>query len=194
MIKTKAKELTLRRYIEHDRDTDPLTLLYNKAAVGREISKHINEGGTGVFMFVDLDNFKKVNDTYGHAVGDDVLHEFGDCIRRVFRHTDILGRFGGDEFIIFLPHPIDDDIVSTRAQDLLSLMDENIKIEDASIDFHASIGIAKCPEDGTTYEEVMEKADQALYYSKKNGKNMFMYYDNLPEEYLKSLEEEEENN
>ena len=70
-------------------------------------------------------------------------------------------------------------------------MDENIKIEDASIDFHASIGIAKCPEDGTTYEEVMEKADQALYYSKKNGKNMFMYYDNLPEDYLKSLEEAE---
>ena len=193
MIKTKAKELTLRRYIEHDRDTDPLTLLYNKAAVGREITKHIEEGGTGVFMFVDLDNFKKVNDTYGHAVGDDVLHEFGDCIRRVFRHTDILGRFGGDEFIIFLPNPIEDDVVSTRAQDLLSLMDENIKIEDASIDFHASIGIAKCPSNGATYEEVMEKADQALYYSKKNGKNMFMYYDNLPEEYLKSLEEEENN-
>ena len=193
MIKTKAKELTLRRYIEHDRDTDPLTLLYNKAAVGREITKHIDTGGTGVFMFVDLDNFKKVNDTYGHAVGDDVLHEFGDCIRRVFRHTDILGRFGGDEFIIFLPNPIEDDVVSTRAQDLLSLMDENIKIEDASIDFHASIGIAKCPSNGATYEEVMEKADQALYYSKKNGKNMFMYYDNLPEEYLKSLEEEDNN-
>lgn len=70
-------------------------------------------------------------------------------------------------------------------------MDENIKIEDTSIDFHASIGIAKCPENGATYEEVMEKADQALYYSKKNGKNMFMYYDNLPEDYLKSLEEAE---
>lgn len=191
MIKTKAKELTLRRYIEHDRDTDPLTLLYNKAAVGREISKHINEGGTGVFMFVDLDNFKKINDTYGHAMGDDVLHEFGDCIRRIFRHTDILGRFGGDEFIIFLPHPIDDDIVSTRAQDLLDLMNETIKIEDDTIDFHASIGIAKCPENGATYEDVMAKADQALYYSKKNGKNMFMYYDSLPEDYLKSLEEQE---
>lgn len=188
MIKTKAKELTLRRYIEHDRDTDPLTLLYNKAAVGREISKHINEGGTGVFMFIDLDNFKKINDTYGHAVGDDVLHEFGDCIRRVFRHTDILGRFGGDEFIIFLPNPIDDEVVSTRAQELLDLMNENIKIEDDSIDFHASIGIAKCPSNGTTYEAVMEKADQALYYSKKNGKNMYMYYDNLPEDYLKTLE------
>ncbi len=189
MIKTKAKELTLRRYIEHDRDTDPLTLLYNKAAVSREITNHINEGGTGVFMFVDLDNFKKINDTYGHAVGDDVLHEFGDCIRRVFRHTDILGRFGGDEFIIFLPNPIDDEVVSTRAQELLNLMNENIKIEDDSIDFHASIGIAKCPSNGTTYEDVMAKADQALYYSKKNGKNMYMYYDNLPEDYLKSLEQ-----
>ena len=192
MIKTKAKELTLRRYIEHDRDTDPLTLLYNKAAVGREISNHIDNGGTGVFMFVDLDNFKKINDTYGHAMGDDVLHEFGDCIRRIFRHTDILGRFGGDEFIIFLPHPIDEDVVSTRAQDLLDLMQETIKIEDDTIDFHASIGIAKCPENGATYEDVMEKADKALYYSKKNGKNMFMYYDNLPEDYLKSLEEQEQ--
>lgn len=190
MIKTKAKELTLRRYIEHDRDTDPLTLLYNKAAVGREITNHIKEGGTGVFMFVDLDNFKKINDTYGHAVGDDVLHEFGDCIRRVFRHTDILGRFGGDEFIIFLPNPIDDEVVSTRAQELLDLMNENIKIDDDSIDFHASIGIAKCPSNGATYEDVMAKADQALYYSKKNGKNMYMYYDNLPEDYLKSLEEQ----
>ncbi|MBO7179019.1 MAG: diguanylate cyclase [Clostridia bacterium] len=193
MIKTKAKELTLRRYIEHDRDTDPLTLLYTKAAVGREISKHINNGGTGVFMFVDLDNFKKVNDTYGHAFGDDVLHEFGDCIRRIFRHTDILGRFGGDEFIIFLPHPIDDEIISTRAQDLLDLMQENIKIEDESIDFHASIGIAKCPENGATYEDVMAKADQALYYSKRNGKNMYKYYDDLPEDYLKSLEEQTQN-
>lgn len=187
MIKTKAKELTLRRYIEHDRDTDPLTLLFNKAAVGREITDHITNGGTGVFMFVDLDNFKKINDTYGHAFGDDILHEFGDCIRRVFRHTDILGRFGGDEFIIFLPNPIDDDVVSTRAQELLDLMNENIKIEDETIDFHASIGIAKCPSNGTTYEDVMAKADQALYYSKKNGKNMFMYYDNLPEDYLISL-------
>lgn len=188
MIKTKAKELTLRRYIEHDRDTDPLTLLYNKAAVNREISKHIGDGGTGVLMFIDLDNFKKINDTYGHAFGDDVLHEFGDCIRRIFRHTDILGRFGGDEFLVFLPHPIENDVVSTRAQELLDLMQENIKIEDESIDFHASIGIAKCPEDATTYEAVMEKADQALYYSKRNGKNMYMYYDELPEEYLNSLE------
>jgi len=123
MIKTKAKELTLRRYIEHDRDTDPLTLLYNKAAVGREISNHINGGGTGVFMFVDLDNFKKVNDTYGHAVGDDVLHEFGDCIRRVFRHTDILGRFGGDEFIIITPM-LDADSIENLMQKLTDAADK----------------------------------------------------------------------
>jgi putative two-component system response regulator len=71
-------------------------------------------------------------------------------------------------------------------------MNETIKIEDDTIDFHASIGIAKCPENGTTYEDVMAKADQALYYSKKNGKNMYMYYDQLPEDYLKSLEEQEE--
>lgn len=189
MITTKAKELTLKRYIEHDRDTDPLTLIYNKGAVGREITNHLEAGGTGVFMFVDLDNFKKVNDTYGHAFGDDVLHTFGDCIRRIFRHTDILGRFGGDEFIIFLPHPIEDEVVSTRAQDLLDLMQETIKIDDTTLDFHASIGIAKCPEDGTTYDEIMARADKALYYAKKNGKNMYMYYENLPEEYLKSTEE-----
>ncbi len=182
MIKTKAKELTLRRYIERDRDTDPLTLLYNKAAVNREISNHLANGGTGILMFIDLDNFKKVNDTYGHAVGDDVLHEFGDCILRVFRHTDILGRFGGDEFIIFLPHPIEDDIVSARAQNLLDLMNQNIKIEDETIDFHASIGIAKYPQDATTHDDLMKRADEALYYAKKHGKNMYMYYENLPEE------------
>ena len=108
---------------------------------------------------------------------------------RIFRHTDILGRFGGDEFIIFLPHPIEDEVVSTRAQDLLNLMQETIKIEDKTLDFHASIGIAKCPEDGTTYDEIMAKADKALYYAKKNGKNMYMYYENLPEDYSKSTEE-----
>lgn len=182
MIKTKVKELTLRRYIEHDRDHDPLTLLYNKSAGHREISYHLNSGGTGVLMFIDLDNFKKVNDTYGHAFGDSVLHEFGECVRRVFRHTDILCRFGGDEFIVFLPNPIEDDVVSVRAQNLLDLMQETIKIEDETIDFHASIGIARCPEDTTEYDDLMEKADAALYYSKKNGKNMYMYFENLPEE------------
>ncbi len=190
MIKTKAKEMTLRRYIERDRDTDPLTLLYNKAAVNREIAKHLKTGGTGVLMFADLDNFKKVNDTYGHAVGDDVLHEFGDCVRRVFRHTDILGRFGGDEFIIFLPNPIEDDIVSARAQNLLDLMNENIKIDDESIDFHASIGVAKCPQDALELDDLMKKADDALYYAKKHGKNMFMYYENLPEDAKVIIEEE----
>ncbi len=81
-----------------------------------------------------------------------------------------------------MPHPIEDDIVSARAQNLLDLMNENIKIEDESIDFHASIGIAKCPDDAISHDDLMKRADEALYYAKKHGKNMFMYYENLPED------------
>ena len=173
--KLKEFELRLRA------DKDPLTGLLNKEATRKLIEKALeNYGGPdriGALLMIDSDDFKHINDTYGHIVGDKVLAKIGEILSGNFKGMDVTGRVGGDEFMVFINN-------IRTAQDAVFLSEKINRLvrnafldEEFGKDVSVSIGIVVCPEYGTDYEELYSKADKALYYMKKHGKSGCMLYD-----------------
>lgn len=181
VMRTKMRDLTQYRYISRENDTDELTKLLTKAAVERDVQGYIRATGlAAVLLIIDLDDFKSINDTFGHTYGDAVLRKMGQCIKQVFRESDIKGRFGGDEFVLFLPGLDKREVIIQRVEMLISLMRSRIELPDNGGEVHASIGIALYPEHACTYEALFRCADEALYESKKNGKNCYTFYLDYP--------------
>lgn len=157
---------------------DQLTELYNKSAFYEKVKKFIKENkeSTCTFIFIDLDNFKAVNDNLGHMVGDEVLKDTANKINDVFNGTEaIVSRFGGDEFCVFNP-----SLSISLIKEKLKLLCDNLNAKyignDIEVRVSASIGIAFYPNDGNTVESLIEKSDVALYLSKEKGKNQFTIY------------------
>ena len=165
--------------LEEKADTDLLTGLSNKMATERKIKEYISENPKELaLMFVlDIDNFKKINDTMGHVFGDEVLRTLGKHIGENFRVTDIIGRTGGDEFTIFLKSLKDDSNTLREAQKLVDFFKEFEAGEYVKYSATASIGAAVFPEDGDDFETLYKAADQALYKAKERGKNQLAFYD-----------------
>ena len=163
------------KYLIHLSEIDPLTSVFNKETTQKLIEQKLNNKEHCCFLILDVDAFKSVNDTYGHAVGDKVLENLGLLFKNHFRQSDIVGRIGGDEFIILIQ---DENITESRIQSLLQKVNE-LKIEELK-DFKLSIsiGIAFAPKDGTTFMELYRHADQALYQTKRTGKNNYKIYKN----------------
>ncbi len=124
-------------------------------------------------MFLDLDGFKQINDTYGHEFGDQVLKSIADRITAEIRETDTVARIGGDEFIIILTSLPQIDIAERISTDLNRRIARPIPIDDETVMISASIGIAVYPDDGETADELMRNADRAMYRVKDAGKNDF---------------------
>lgn len=175
-MRMKISEAVSRRHIEKERDTDDLTRLMTKAAANREIEVFLEERTSAVLMLLDIDNFKQVNDLMGHAYGDTVLRKTSEILRIVFRDTDILSRFGGDEFVLFLPGIGDRDVVEARVKTLMSMLEMHMMGSEQDINITASVGIAMYPQDAGSYDELFQKADEALYASKRKGKNGYTFY------------------
>ena len=127
-------------------------------------------------LFVDLDNFKDVNDALGHARGDDVLVEAGRRLRRVLRAEDLIGRLGGDEFAVLLPDLRRAGEAEEVADRLLKAMRRPFVLHDRSFTLGASFGIAQYPEHGTTAEALLHHSDVALYCAKRDGGNCRRHY------------------
>ncbi len=158
--------------------TDPMTGLLNKASSEKEIDKEC-KSSAGAMMMIDLDNFKLVNDIYGHDMGDKVLIRFAEIIQSAIRSTDIAGRLGGDEFIAFCKNISDESVIADKAayineQVLLSAKEYMGK--DMTIPLGASIGCVFVPDEGKTYKELYKKADLALYDVKQHGKHGYRIY------------------
>lgn len=152
---------------------DLMTGLLNKTAAQREIAA-LCAKNQGVLMLLDLDNFKPVNDLYGHAMGDKILIRFAELIKSMIRSTDTAGRIGGDEFIAFCRGMHDKKIILERARIInhyLLLSAKNFMGEDMTIPLGTSIGAVFVPDDGTDFAALMRKADKALYTVKQNGKH-----------------------
>jgi len=124
-------------------------------------------------MFIDLDRFKEVNDTLGHAVGDELLLQFTARVRDYLREDDTLARLGGDEFIVLLPELDKLSDVTHVAERLIELNRNPYCINNESIQIGSSIGISLYPEDGTTVQELLNGADIAMYRSKRDGRNQY---------------------
>ena len=159
-------------------DTDQLTGLNNKIATERKIQEYIeqNPDSQCLFFLFDIDNFKKINDTLGHAFGDEVLRSLGHQLSNEFRVTDIIGRTGGDEFILFLKNIKSDEILEKEAQRLVNFFHSFQAGEYVKYSATSSIGATVFPRDAKDYYGLYTAADSALYEAKRQGKNRMVFY------------------
>lgn len=165
--------------ILHSAQTDELTQVYSRKYAEQFAENALEEAKDGsihAFFIMDIDKFKEVNDVYGHAVGDVVLRTFGVLLGRRFRGDDIVGRIGGDEFIILMRNVTTKEAVRTKAEQLMAETKKLVFDEMDGKGITISVGIALAPEHGKTYMNLYRSADQALYETKRNGRNGFTIY------------------
>ena len=172
-VSEKTKEL------HHIANHDSLTGLPNRLLFLDRLEqsiKHAKRNNKKIsVLFLDLDRFKEVNDTYGHEFGDKLLKVVSKKIISSIREEDTISRLGGDEFTIILNDLKEEDIISTT-QKIINLMQEKIYINDTEIFTTFSIGISNFPQDGMTSEILIRNADTAMYKAKELGKNQYQFY------------------
>ena len=171
-----------KREMEELRDhsrRDSLTHLYNRSAI-EELIKEVllapERIAMHAFFMIDIDNFKGINDSYGHIFGDAVLIELSARLTKAFKGRNILGRLGGDEFAIFLYDIPSISYIKDKAEKIARIFQEIYIGDDTQQSISGSIGISLYPADGITFEELLRKADIALYHSKGIGKNCYSVY------------------
>ena len=126
-------------------------------------------------LFIDLDSFKAVNDTLGHEMGDQLLIEVTVRLKKIFRGTDFLSRLGGDEFVALLTRISQDSVIAVNER-ILEALSQPFEIDGQSVTIGASIGISIYPHDGEELEDLIRKADQAMYEAKNKGKKTYRFY------------------
>ncbi len=163
------QNLANRLFIEKERDSDPLTGLLTKKSAKTLIEAHLAGGDSGIFLLIDIDNFKHVNDGYGHLYGDEVIKKVAGCIKANTRRTDVASRFGGDEFTIFFPGMSAED-AEKKAEQLTFALREAFSGSQGGIS--CSLGVSYAPPHDD-YNKMFNKADKALYQSKSDGKDRY---------------------
>ena len=178
------KQMLKEQELMHKAEYDSLSGLLNKGSFENKVSAHIskNTEQTCALLIIDLDNFKMINDTLGHSMGDAAISDTAKKISLIFSIQDYLGRIGGDEFSAFVIFdknmPLSECIMhlNEKVSDLCEILNEMYFNEDKYVEISASIGISIYPEHGTSYEELFDRADNALYNVKKGGKNNFIIW------------------
>ena len=158
---------------------DGLTGLYNKKYTQSLIENYLaGEGieGTHAVIMLDIDNFKGINDTFGHVQGDTALSEVAQVLQDLFRTTDVVGRVGGDEFLLLLKDLNCSRTLQEKLENIRCAL-KNIRLENPTLRISGSIGAAIYPENGICYQELYQKADIALYNAKEHGKDQFCIYE-----------------
>jgi diguanylate cyclase (GGDEF)-like protein len=168
---------------------DNLTGLANRRLFDNHLDAFLNRSrsdqGKGALFFIDLDNFKQVNDTYGHSMGDALLADFANQLSKLFRYGEVfslapndhsIARLAGDEFAVLLDGMPNTQAIAIAAQRVTSLFNGGYTLQGKVLDVHASIGIAVFPDDANTKEVLTSRADAAMYQVKRSGKNGFQFY------------------
>lgn len=166
------------RSIQEKALRDPLTGLWNRLYIQSQIDSFKSDKNTGSLLILDLDNFKGINDKYGHIAGDSALETFAKTLVGFVHKDDIVARIGGDEFAVFLRGCYGRELLSSRIESLIKQVEHDLCIVklDESVS-SVSVGISAYPFDGTSFIELYNNADKALYYVKRNGKSNFHFYD-----------------
>ena len=176
MRNAKKKQKILLEYA----NTDALTGLCNKEKTKNEIEQWLAEtqvhNGKQVFIIMDIDFFKEVNDTCGHVAGDLVLEKVGMFLKYQFRAGDVLGRIGGDEFVVFMKNVDTIEHLKAKADEVVAGISHLQIPELGEKSLSVSIGISYGPDHGQTYLELYNHADEALYVTKRNGRNGYSIY------------------
>lgn len=163
--------------ISEKASNDSLTKILNKEAFRTRFCQEMDKDKGGLAMFIiDLDDFKSVNDTLGHVMGDKVLIDTADTISEIFGSRDNVGRIGGDEFSSLLRFGGDIDKITVAAERVCKEMNRTYSAHGASVNISVSVGIAVYPSGGRDYEELYRNADKALYKAKGSGKNKYSLY------------------
>ena len=156
---------------------DEMTHLFNKITTEKMVTSVLSEfpQKKQALIVVDIDNFKSVNDILGHKVGDHIICVVAGVLSSLFRNTDIIGRIGGDEFVVLMRNVPDYNVVTKKAAQLIDLFEnkEGLSIPE---NISVSVGIAFSDDNDRTFSDLFSKSDQALYMSKKSGKACFSIY------------------
>ncbi len=179
----RIKEFVLTREINKQKDTDELTGLKNKSALTREINKFMEDDSNkhGLMFLFDIDKFKSINDTLGHDVGDQVIEQLGTYLGKKFTGDEVVGRFGGDEFVIFIKNNDDIDSACHIAQDIVDGVAENVALPNGQ-KVSISIGIAVYDGIEKGYSKVFKQADTALYRAKADTVKRYAVYEDTDAE------------
>jgi len=159
---------------------DPLTGLANRAAVEMRVEEELEARGSLDFLtmlFVDLDGFKAINDTYGHSVGDELLVQLGTRLQGAVRTSDMVSRIGGDEFVVLFPEVQDDEVVERLARKVMAVFENPYPVGDELLWLAGSVGVARAPVHGLTFNELFEYADDAMYRVKRARKQVENIYE-----------------
>ena len=174
----KEEEFKIIDRAEHD----SLTGLLNRSSVSQLTDQTLADKQASSSMhalfIIDLDDFKHINDTWGHRAGDDCLKTFAQVLKSMFRSTDLVGRLGGDEFIIFMRFVATREVVEEKAAALLDAINR-AKTDYSGVTLNASIGISLYQADGINLDQLYERADKAMYHAKHLGKNKYFFAGDL---------------
>lgn len=176
-----------KEYLTQKLQRDPMTGVFNKVVTEKLIDRYLHkadEDDVSALFVMDLDNFKNINDALGHLSGDRVLTHVAEGIKQILRSSDIFGRIGGDEFVVFIKNIRSCTFAAQKARQLCQIFRSPVLEQELRYAVSGSVGIAMSPTDGKSYHELFEKADRALYVAKGQGKDGFAFYqNNLPGEH-----------
>ncbi|NEX21903.1 EAL domain-containing protein [Thiorhodococcus mannitoliphagus] len=176
MEQLREKDLSYAHLVQHD----PLTGLPNRLLFADRLSQGIRRAHRRdnklAVLFIDLDRFKHINDSFDHNYGDEVLRAVSTRLKTIFREDDTVARMGGDEFAVILTEIKDDSDAALVARKVLNLFGDHFEIQDHSIFLGASIGLSIYPEHGTNVDELVRNADAAMHRAKEEGRNTYQYY------------------
>ena len=167
---------------------DQLTGLPNRRNFLKLVAQQINSCRVSkhrfALFFIDLDNFKIFNDTYGHEFGDSILTHTAKIFQSCTRATDVVARLGGDEFVIMLPGIVDNFSLKRLADSVLRSLKAPVTINEVELSLSASIGISVYPDDGSDVKQLLQQSDQAMYRAKHQGRNQSMFYSEMAGSHL----------
>jgi diguanylate cyclase (GGDEF)-like protein len=156
-------------------ETDELTGLYNMRGftilADRLFGQAVRYKRPASMLMIDVDNLKKANDLYGHEAGNRLLQRLAKCIETELRHTDVLARYGGDEFVALLPETAADRAIEVGERIVKAVATAPLEFEGKRFETSVSIGLACYPEDGRSIEAIHARADRAMYLAKEQGRN-----------------------
>jgi diguanylate cyclase (GGDEF)-like protein/PAS domain S-box-containing protein len=185
----KASEERTRFLVYHDGLTELPNHLLAFDRLQQAMAYADREGTKVALLFLDLDNFKTINDSLGHSIGDKLLREIAARLGKCVRDTDTVSRQGGDEFLIVLPALSDTDATALVLDKLLQSIHAPMEIDGHELSTSVSIGIAMFPDDGRDFESLMKKADTAMYRAKEAGRNTYCFFDKqMNDDVLESLQ------
>lgn len=176
--------------IRQQANFDALTGLPNRSLLKRKLKQTLRKAKEQhqhcALLFIDLDRFKAVNDTMGHATGDKLLQQVARRLEKEIQDKDTIARFGGDEFVVILPHVDEDGQLASSSQRIIDCLREPFKLRERELYIGASIGISRFPDDCIDSDTMLRHADMAMYKAKEQGRNQYQFFNSELREHVKN--------